>query len=175
MLISTLILLPLLAFLVWVFNPANEFYDQVDMSPNGDIATNILSSSITTNFAAQLTTLGYDTFLSGEGPFTVFVPTDNAYSNLPAEILDQMKDPAKQALLREVMLHHVVKGYYDSSTFKDDMTFQTLQGEKMTLRREGKYWVINGYSYVEVADVKTTNGVIHLMTNYIIPESYIQR
>lgn len=172
---GVLLLLPILGFSLWAMSPAGELYDSVDMSPNLDIVSNIEASYTTTSFEERLSQVGYDTFLAGDGPYTVFVPTDIAYGNLPADIKASFDDPKNTSFLREVLLYHVIKGKFDSSTFKDGMTFHTMQGDELVLERKDNYWTLNGYASIETTDIHTNNGTIHLITNYLIPERYLQQ
>lgn len=171
---SVLLIIFLTAGLVWYFLPANQEYEDLGMRPGWNITENIYGGKNTTKFAARVEIIGSETFLPDDGPYTVFVPTDEAYDNLPAETLAALKGEANRKNLREVLLFHVVHGKYLSSDFKDGMKLTTVQGEKLTITKEDNYWVINGYSYIEMSDIASSNGVIHLATNYLIPESMIE-
>jgi uncharacterized surface protein with fasciclin (FAS1) repeats len=142
------------------------------MRPNWDIADNIQNGSQDTIFADQIKQVGYYTFLHGKGPFTVFVPNDQAFANLPSQDQDLLHND--QGSLRQILLYNIVKGTYKASDLKDGMTLQTIQGDDIKVTRKGSTVILNGYSYIQTSDVVATNGVIHMTTNYLIPPSMAQ-
>ncbi|MGH7203848.1 MAG: fasciclin domain-containing protein, partial [Candidatus Levyibacteriota bacterium] len=105
-----IVILLIIGGAIWVLNnPKFQEYPN-KMRPVWDVAYNIQVGSDNTHFATQINQVGYATFLHGKGPFTVFVPSDTAYSNLPANDQDLFnQDPGS---LRQTLLYNIVKGSY---------------------------------------------------------------
>ena len=104
--------------------------------------------------------------LRGEGPFTVFAPTDEAFAKLPKSRVDALlKD--KQAL-RQVLLYHVVQGKVMSSDVVKIRSAKTLQGQDIRIRVRNNTVRINDAKVVK-ADIVCTNGVIHVIDKVILP------
>lgn len=104
--------------------------------------------------------------LRGEGPFTVFAPTDAAFSKLPkAQVEALLKD--KEAL-RQVLLYHVVPGKVMSKDVVKLKSAKTLQGAEVKIRVQNKTVRINDARVVK-ADIECTNGVIHVIDKVILP------
>ena len=104
--------------------------------------------------------------LKGKGPYTVFAPTDKAFSKVPKATLDALaKDKAK---LRSVLLYHVAKGKLNASKVVKRKSIKTLNGERVSVRvRKGKVYV--GGARVTTPDVLASNGVIHVINKVLIP------
>jgi uncharacterized surface protein with fasciclin (FAS1) repeats len=109
--------------------------------------------------------------LKGEGPFTVFAPTDAAFEKLPAELLDAaLADP--EGLLTQVLLYHVVSGKVMSTDLSDGLEAATLQGEAVAFTIGDGTAMVNDANIV-AADIETTNGVIHVIDTVILPPSLL--
>ncbi|MFO7632248.1 MAG: fasciclin domain-containing protein, partial [Caldilinea sp.] len=105
--------------------------------------------------------------LTGEGPLTVFAPTDEAFAALPAGTLESLlADP--QGALTQILLYHVVSGKVMSGDLSDGMTAETLQGAPITISIADGVVKIND-AVVVVADIETSNGVIHVIDAVILP------
>ncbi len=104
--------------------------------------------------------------LKGEGPFTVFAPTDEAFAKLPAGALDGLlHDPAK---LKAVLLYHVVSGKVLAKDVVGLTEATTINGAKITIDAKNGV-VLNGSSTVVKTDVKASNGVIHVIDTVLLP------
>lgn len=104
--------------------------------------------------------------LQGEGPYTVFAPTNEAFAAIPKADLDALlANPEK---LKAVLLYHVVKGDITSSNIKPGMV-KTLSGQDVEITvKDGKVYVNN--AEVIKADVKASNGVIHVVNHVLMPK-----
>ena len=103
--------------------------------------------------------------LRGEGPFTVFAPTDEAFAKLPKKQVDALlKD--KEAL-RRVLLYHVVQGKVMSSDVVKLRTAKTLQGQNINIRVRNNVVRINDAKVIK-ADIVCSNGVIHVIDKVIL-------
>ncbi|MBP1910203.1 fasciclin domain-containing protein [Methanolobus bombayensis] len=106
--------------------------------------------------------------LSGEGPFTVFAPTDEAFAALPEGTLDELLED--EEALTSVLTYHVVAGKAMSGDLSDMMVLETLQGEEVTIYITDGNVMVNDANVVQ-ADIETSNGVIHVIDKVILPPS----
>ena len=119
--------------------------------------------------------------LSSEGPFTVFAPTNDGFNKLPEGTLGTLLKPENIGTLQSILKYHVVAGKFMAgdviNAINDnggEFAVETLQGNNLTLKLwEGSVYVIdvNGNkAKVVIADVDTSNGVIHAIDNVVLPE-----
>ena len=114
--------------------------------------------------------------LKGAGPFTVFAPTDAAFTALLAELGIEAADLLAHPQLADVLLYHVVSGQVESTDLVDGADVETLLGENITIDLDGGAKIIDatgGVANVTVADVMTTNGVIHVIDKVLVPDSFV--
>lgn len=111
-----------------------------------------------------------DGALMGEGPFTVFAPTDEAFAALPAELVAQLTDDPT-GLLADVLLYHVLGAQVLSTDLSDGQEAATLQGEDITVSIEGTVVMINAAT-VTAADLMADNGVVHVLNGVMLPPSF---
>ena len=109
--------------------------------------------------------------LSGDGPFTVFAPTNAAFEALLVDLGITAEQLLSQSMLADVLLYHVVEGEVLSSALTEGMEATTLNGEKITFTLDGGAKV-NG-SVISAVDIEATNGVIHVIDTVIIPENFV--
>ncbi|MCL4871592.1 MAG: fasciclin domain-containing protein [Anaerolineae bacterium] len=110
--------------------------------------------------------------LSGEGPFTVFAPTDEAFAALPAGTVEALlADPT--GALTDILLYHVVSGEVLAADVVEANRAITVQGEEIAIRVTPAGVVLNGYAMVVVTDIMASNGVIHVIDAVIIPPSIL--
>lgn len=109
--------------------------------------------------------------LSGTGPFTVFAPTDAAFSALPPALITQLlADPTGQ--LAQILLYHVVAGEAPSSSLSNGQTVTTLQGDDVTVSITNGSVFIND-AQVIVADIIADNGIVHVINAVLTPSSSV--
>ena len=107
--------------------------------------------------------------LQGEGPFTVFAPTNDAFAALPEGTLENLLKPENKDQLVAILTYHVVSGKVMSSDLSDGMTAATVNGAEITITTtEGAK--VNGANVVS-ADVEASNGVVHVIDAVILPPS----
>ncbi|MCH4886718.1 LPXTG cell wall anchor domain-containing protein [Acidaminobacter sp. JC074] len=133
-----------------------------------DIASNIEDFSILVTALQEADLVGA---LQGEGPFTVFAPNDQAFSNLLSDLNITAEELLGHPQLSEVLLYHVVSGKVMSTDLSDGMMAGTLQGE--SLQVDLSSGVMIDMSNVTSADVEATNGVIHVIDKVLVPDSFI--
>ncbi len=107
--------------------------------------------------------------LKGEGPFTVFAPTDEAFAALPEGTVADLLKPENKGQLVAVLTYHVVPGKVMSGDLSDDMTAATVQGGDITIDLDSGV-MVNDANVVQ-ADIETSNGVIHVIDKVILPAS----
>ena len=108
--------------------------------------------------------------LQGDGPFTVFAPTDAAFNNLPAGTLESLLLPENQSTLSSILTYHVIA---DEVTAEEVVTLTsapTVQGENITIRVEGGTVFVND-AQVTTTDVEASNGIIHVIDTVLLPPS----
>lgn len=116
--------------------------------------------------ATALTEAGLVDTLKGEGPFTVFAPTDAAFAKLPAGTVEGLlKDKEK---LKAVLLYHVASGNVQAADVVKVKEVKTLQGGSLPVKVDGSTVQI-GAAKVTAADVKASNGVIHVIDTVLVP------
>jgi len=106
--------------------------------------------------------------LEGEGPFTVFAPTNAAFDHLPNGTVDTLLKPENIADLQDLLKYHVVSGAVTSSELKDGQTSATVEGKHnltFTIEKEVKV----NFAVVTNADVMASNGVVHLIDSVLLP------
>jgi uncharacterized surface protein with fasciclin (FAS1) repeats len=115
--------------------------------------------------AAQL-----DGNLSGPGPFTLFAPTDAAFSKLPAGTVDSfLMNP--QGQLKQILLYHVVDRKLMAADVMRFGTINTLQGQSLLIGVSNGIITLNGNAKVTTPDIVCSNGVIHVIDNVLIPQT----
>ncbi|ERM83808.1 Nex18 symbiotically induced protein [Rhodonellum psychrophilum GCM71 = DSM 17998] len=106
--------------------------------------------------------------LKGDGPFTVFAPTNAAFAKLPAGTVENLLKPENKAQLVAVLTYHVVPGKVYSKDLKNGMKAKTAQGSEVTITlKDGKAMVNN--ATVTTADIEASNGVVHVIDTVILP------
>lgn len=109
--------------------------------------------------------------LQGEGPFTVFAPTDEAFAALPEGTVEGLLEPANKDQLVAVLTYHVVPGLVMAKDAAGNtVELETVQGEMLTVDGTGDGVTVNGANVVS-ADVTADNGVIHVIDAVVLPPS----
>ncbi|TFH86454.1 fasciclin domain-containing protein [Billgrantia azerbaijanica] len=107
--------------------------------------------------------------LKGEGPFTVFAPTDEAFAALPAGTLDELLMPENRDRLQAILTYHVVPGKVMAEQAMGLSSATTVQGQDLTLTTENGSVRIDDATVIQ-ADVVASNGVIHVIDGVLMPE-----
>jgi uncharacterized surface protein with fasciclin (FAS1) repeats len=107
--------------------------------------------------------------LSGKGPFTVFAPTDAAFAKLPEGTVEKLLKPENKAALVKVLTYHVVPSKVFAKDIKvGSASVKTVEGGTIAVTKKGKSVTINNAN-VAIADVKASNGVIHVIDTVLLP------
>ena len=145
-----------------------------------DIVDNAVNSKDHTTLVAAVKEAGLVEVLKGKGPFTVFAPTNAAFEALPAGTVETLLKPENKATLKKILTYHVVAGNYDSKAIAKAIkkgsgtaTLTTVSGGKLMAKMDGETLVLTdekgGMSRVTIADVRQSNGVIHVIDAVVLP------
>ena len=147
-----------------------------------NIVENAVNSKDHTTLVAAVTAAGLVETLSSAGPFTVFAPTNDAFAKLPAGTVETLLKPENKAMLVKILTCHVIAGSVMSgdvvAMIKKDggkSVVDTVGGCKLTLTtKDDKVMItdeMGGMATVTIADVKQSNGVIHVIDAVLLPKS----
>lgn len=139
------------------------------MVKSKNIVENAVNSKDHTTLVAAVKAAGLAETLSGPGPFTVFAPTNAAFSKLPAGTVDGLLKPEMNDKLKAILTYHVVEGRYTSKDLKNGMKLKTVQGEEITINKKGNSWWVND-AKIEIADVMDSNGVTYVIDTVLMPK-----
>jgi uncharacterized surface protein with fasciclin (FAS1) repeats len=134
----------------------------------GDIIEVAIGAGSFNTLAAALTAAGLVETLQGEGPFTVFAPTDDAFAALPEGLVEALLLEENRDILIQILTYHVVAGeVYAADVTTGDVP--TVEGSTIAVDTADGV-VLNGSATVITADVEASNGVIHVIDAVILPE-----
>jgi len=137
--------------------PAKNIVDLAADTPD-------LSILVTALKAGKLTAA-----LSGTGPFTVFAPSNEAFAKLPKSTLEHLLDPKNIKELDAILEYHVIAG---AAIYKDDLkpdqNVKTLEGQELDVKKTASGQVLVGNSQVTTADIKASNGVVHIIDAVLV-------
>ncbi len=148
------------------------------MYASKDIIDNAVNSKDHTTLVAAVKAAGLVETLKGPGPFTVFAPTNAAFSALPAGAVDSLLKPESKDMLTDVLTYHVVPGRLDAAALKKQIgngqgMLKTVKGDTLTATAKGNVITLTdakgGQSKVTIADVYQSNGVIHVVDRVLMP------
>lgn len=145
-----------------------------------DIVDIAAGSPAHTTLVAAVKAAGLVETLKSTGPFTVFAPVNDAFAKLPAGTVDFLLKPENKATLVKILTYHVVSGNLDAAAVvaaiksgNGKAVLTTVSGNKLTATLEkGKVKLTDekgGVSYVTTADLKASNGVIHVIDTVVMP------
>ena len=125
-----------------------------------------------TTLVAAVQAAGLAETLSGEGPFTVFAPTDDAFAALPEGTLDNLLLPENKQQLTDILLYHVVPGKVmasDVTGLDGKMADTALEGKQIAIKVDMGSVYLNETTKVIITDIEASNGVIHVIDTVLIP------
>lgn len=142
--------------------------EEPKMDAPKDVVDIAIGSPDHTTLVSAVTAAGLVETLKGAGPFTIFAPTNAAFAALPAGTVESLLTPEKKADLTSILTYHVVSGNVMAADLTDGQKVKTLQGGELTVSiKDGKV-MINGAN-VTAADLKGSNGVIHVIDAVLMP------
>ncbi|HKR01910.1 MAG TPA: fasciclin domain-containing protein [Pyrinomonadaceae bacterium] len=145
-----------------------------------DIVDNAVNSADHTTLVAAVKAAGLVATLKSKGPFTVFAPTNAAFDKLPAGTVETLVKPENKEMLTRILTYHVVAGLYDSRKLMKliergggTATLKTVSGDTLMAMMSGGGIVLRdekgNTSNVTIADVRQSNGVIHVIDTVVMP------
>lgn len=133
-----------------------------------DIVDIAASNDDFSTLVAAVSAAGLVDTLKGDGPFTVFAPTNDAFAKLPAGTVESLLEPENIDQLRSILTYHVVPGSYPAGSLLGKRGSLTT-AEGSTLRIDGRDGVKVDGATVTSADIVASNGVIHVIDSVILP------
>ena len=133
-----------------------------------DIVDTAVEAGSFETLVAAVQAAGLVETLKGDGPFTVFAPTDEAFAALPEGTVEDLLLPENKDQLAAILTYHVVPGKVMSGDLSDDMMATTVQGTDVMIDLDNGVMVED--ATVVSADIETSNGVIHVIDKVILPE-----
>jgi uncharacterized surface protein with fasciclin (FAS1) repeats len=154
----------------------------MQMFPEKDIIDNAVNSGDHKTLVAAVKAADLVTTLKGEGPFTVFAPTDEAFAKLPAGTVDTLVKPENKATLTELLTYHVVAGKLDYKALVKLIKaghgmamLTTVEGGKLTAMMNGDRNIVlkdekGDLANISIYDVYQSNGVIQVIDSVLMPD-----
>ena len=144
-----------------------------DPQPTQNIVELAVAEPSLSTLVAAVTEAGLVETLSGEGPFTVLAPTDDAFAAALAALDITAEELLASENLADILTYHVISGSVMSTDLSDGQVVPTVQGDELTvsITDAGVFFVDanGGRAQVSLADVKATNGVIHVIDAVLLP------
>jgi len=135
-----------------------------------DIVDTAVESGSFSTLVAAVQAAGLEETLRGEGPFTVFAPTDEAFAALPEGTVENLLLPENQETLQAILTYHVIPGQVMSADIAgQELSVETVEGSEVSIDATDGV-TIDGANVV-TADIETSNGVIHVIDAVILPPS----
>jgi uncharacterized surface protein with fasciclin (FAS1) repeats len=142
-----------------------------DKASAADIVDTAVAAGSFTTLAKALEAAGLIDALKGDGPFTVFAPTDAAFAKLPAGTIESLLKPENKEKLKAILLYHVVSGKVTATDVMklNGQSVKTLQGGMFKVNTKHGVRVDN--AKVTQTNIKASNGVIHVIDTVLLPQS----
>ena len=156
-----------LTFMMMTLLVATAFPLNATADASDDIPTNAAGTGVHGSLLAALTHVGLNTTLEGTGPFTLFAPTDQAFDDAGIDLANFQTQEEKD-MLTDILLYHVVAASVPSSAVSDGMVATMANGDKAKFGVNGATVSI-GTATVTTADVQSSNGIIHVIDQVLMP------
>lgn len=140
----------------------------VNAQPKPDIVEIAASAGTFNTLVAALKAAGLVETLKGDGPFTVFAPTDEAFAKLPAGTVESLLKPENKQKLIAILTYHVVPGAVMAKDVVKIKSAKTVQGQSITVKTAGGAVMVDN-AKVTKTDIIARNGVVHVIDAVILP------
>jgi len=151
-----------------------------EMYPTKNIIENAMNSADHTTLVTAVKAAGLVETLEGSGPFTVFAPTNEAFTKLPPGTVDTLVKPENNGMLIRILTYHVVAGRLSAADLKKQIKagngtveLVTVEGGKLWATEDGEHIMLKdekgGTASVTIANVFQSNGVIHVVDSVLMP------
>lgn len=148
---------------------------------SNDIIDIALGSPVHTTLVAAVKAADLVSTLQGDGPFTVFAPTNGAFNKLPERTVATLLEPANKATLANILTYHVLSGTFDATTLVNTIksnggkvNLPTVSGGTLTAMINGDKVMLKdekgGVSTITAVDLKGSNGIIHIIDTVVLPK-----
>ena len=155
-------------FVLIVAFVAGMFVSNNALAQNDDIVSLAVGNDNLSTLVAAVKAAGLVETLQGDGPFTVFAPTNEAFAALPEGTVENLLKPENKDQLIAVLTYHVVSGEVYSKDLKNGQKATTVQGADIKVKLDKNGAMINDAKVV-AADVEASNGVVHVIDHVILP------
>jgi len=132
-----------------------------------DITKVVSDNKNMTSLKKGVLAAGLDKVLSGNGPFTVFAPSDLAFRKLDTGKFDTLLKPENKAKLEDILKYHIVPGKLSYNDLKDGEKLKTVNGQELSIQVKDGHVRVQG-AEIENHDLQTSNGVIHVLDTVMI-------
>lgn len=156
--------------LVASFANAGHHSMKEDKAAKADIVATAVGAGQFNTLAAALTAAGLVETLQGEGPFTVFAPTDDAFAKLPEGTVESLLKPENRDQLVAILTYHVVAGKVTAADVVKLDDAKTVNGQDVRITVADSAVQVNDANVIKT-DIEASNGVIHVIDTVIIPNS----
>lgn len=157
------------------------FAPMVSFGQTKDVVDIAIGSADHTTLVAAVKAADLVGTLKGKGPFTVFAPINAAFDKLPAGTVETLLKPENKATLAKILTYHVVSGNLDAAAVvaaikagNGKVEVTTVSGGKLTVTLDGSKVKITdekgGSAFVTAADLKGSNGVVHVIDSVLLPK-----
>ncbi len=138
-----------------------------------DIVDTAIAAESFETLVAAVKAAGLVETLKGKGPFTVFAPTDDAFSKLPAGTVEDLLKPENREKLQAILTYHVVPGRVTAADVAKMKTAKTVNGEAVAIKVEGDRVQIDNATVIQ-ADIECANGLIHVIDAVLLPCDFLR-
>ena len=166
--IKTLFTALIISSFVFSGNVSAQCATDVEEKKSSDIVDLAVSTEFLSTLVAAVKAGDLVETLKGDGPFTVFAPTNDAFSALPEGTLESLLLPENKDKLVAILSYHVVPGKVKSTDLSDGMMAKTVQGSEIKVGVSDSGIKINDAS-VTSADIEASNGIVHVIDKVILP------
>jgi uncharacterized surface protein with fasciclin (FAS1) repeats len=135
---------------------------------NKDIVETAVAAGSFTTLAKALQAAGLVDTLKGNGPFTVFAPTDEAFAKLPAATLTDLLKPENKDKLKRILTYHVVSGRVPASEVTKIRSAKAVSGDTIAIKASGGAVMVDNARVIKT-DVGASNGIIHVIDAVMLP------
>jgi len=150
--------------------------DTVILPPTEEQVMDIIDTAISdgrfTTLVAAVQAAGLVDTLKGEGPFTVFAPTDDAFAKLPAGTIDELLKPENKQQLSDILLYHVMIGKVMAESVTDGLIADSALGTSLFFKLDMGNAYVNEAKII-ITNIETSNGVIHVIDTVILPKDIV--
>ena len=135
---------------------------------DADIVDTAIAAGDFTTLVAAVQAAGLEDTLRGEGPFTVFAPTDAAFAKLPPGTVESLLKPENKEKLRAILTYHVVPGTVRAAQVVNLTEAKTVNGQSVRIKADQNGVMVGGAKVIKT-DIEASNGVIHVIDTVLLP------